>query len=642
MTQTVLGLPLNPIDSVTQRIAFTNLFNNYLGQPLYMPNGMNRDGTISCPDGTLHPVSAINYLHNKRDIIEKSAQQRPLIRLADKNLRIVGELAGELSLEFEELMSDSGTARYVVRYDNWLVDYMVNLTRIEEDLHLIIDPNPLKPTWRTRWGGKIHTLNIARHEDGTSTVELLAISNREHAKKLLFAANPFSPPEIQLPKMWIMPGPTRTALFMSCFVNLARLFVPGLSFITNIFNPASWVNPLNADSLFNVDPLSWPIQCAFVNPLTDTSRWTVLGATWTSWFDATQDILKDSGVMMRAYTWLTEDEDSPYDELTNLFGISKNPDIATAAARPTRNCVIFRFEDKSGHQGPTGTAIDGLLNLIGVTLDDLLSSTLINAETGLALDGEPVVDVQGNSIPIFESLLGVAPEVPKVIWREGQFTGLIEATHTLNKAAPRTIMTGGRSPSLVNQLQTFGIRYGLSQLSDMINVGLGTIFNTAFQMPGTPGLDNLYQGQLDNSLFAWERLTDPFRALVGGELDLQEHFERGSSTAYTLSGILTLRTGMWKTRPFQGFKAKVYNGKPWTIDEDTVLGDRNGFEFDAVIYVDQITGVKRAVDRKKPLLAQLTIGEDKDKFDPMARTMRAVQAVYTLLGTFVGEGTLFG
>jgi hypothetical protein len=641
MTVTELfGMPLNPIDNLgtEQPVRFTNLWRNPLGDPLFAPEGLN-----GCPNGKVNPAGAFNYIRNKREIIERSAQQRPLFRLADKNLSIVGELTGEMSAEFEELMMDSGTARYVVRYDNWLVDYIVNLTRVEEDLHLIIDKNPSKPDdARRRWGGKIHTINIQRHADGTSTVEMLAISNREHSKRLFFAASVFLPPEVQLPKMWIMPGPIRTVLFMSCFVNLARLFVPGLSFITNIFNPASWLDPLSVDSLFQVNPLSWPIQVAFVNPALDTSSWTVLGATWTDWHSATMDMLKDAGCMMRCYTYLVGDSWNPYDELSGLLGFSGLESVANAVARPTRNCVVFKFIDKSGHAGPTGTAYDGLLDVVGVSLDDLLSTTLIDGGTGLSLDGEPVFETSGSNFPVFESLLGVARPVPKVIWREGQFTAIVEATHTLHKGSPRTVMTGGRSPTLVNELQTFGIRWGLAQLSDMINVAIGTMINTAFQMPLTPGLDNLYQDQLSNTLFAWERWTDPLRALWNGDLSYQEYFERGSSTAYTLAGFLTLRTALWKTRAFQSFKAVVRNGHPWTMDEDTELGDRNAFEFDGVLYVDQIYGDKTGVDRKSGLKNTLTIGDDKDKNDPQARTMRAVQAMYTMFGAFLGEGLIFG
>ncbi len=257
----------------------------------------------------------------------------------------------------------------------------------------------------------------------------------------------------------------------------------------------------------------------------------------------------------------------------------------------------------------------------------------------MQLNGEPVYDLEGNEYPIAESLLGVAPSVPVVIWREGQFSAIIDAKHTLNKGSPRTAMTGGKSPALVNQAQTFAIKYGLSQLQTVITAGWGGETGPA---PVGAGLDNLYQNQLDNVLLAWERITNPMVAIWGGDLDFQEYFERGSSVAYTLSSVITLQTALWKTRAYQGMKVRVMPGRPWTIDVDTGLGDRNGFELDNIIYVDQIYGVKRELENGKPLLPELTIGDDKQKEDPLLRVMGNIAAVYSLLGAFVGEGTIFG
>jgi hypothetical protein len=222
----------------------------------------------------------------------------------------------------------------------------------------------------------------------------------------------------------------------------------------------------------------------------------------------------------------------------------------------------------------------------------------------------------------------------------------IEGNHLLHKGSPRTAMTGGKSPKLLNDVQTFAIKWGLSQLSDLINPALGSAslgaINTAWQTPLTPGLDELYQGQLDNVLFAWERITSPVKALWGGDVDFQEYFERGSSVAYTLSSIITLQTAIWKSRAYHGFKGQVLNGYPWVVDVDTGLGERNGWEFNGVIYVDQIHAVSRRVDRKGPLQTTLTIGEDKDKADPLLRVLRALQGVYAIFGAMLGENTLFG
>jgi len=565
------------------------------------------------------PMSQFRYVKGRRDVIEASARQRPMLRLFDKNMKPVAQIAGERTASVEEMWSDSGQANVVLRYENWLTDFILHQTKIHEDLHLVVDPNPTAPTWRTRWGGKITGINAKRDSSGIHTLELEAISNRQHAKNLLFAANPIFPPEIQLPKMWVLPGNTRTILSASMFINLARLFFPLLSIPTNIFNPFSWIN----GGITGLDPLSWPLQVAFVNPLLDQSRLSVIGSAWTDWHSAMDDMLKDAGCGFRAYTWLEEDEDSPHTELVDIARGTVAEEFVDQATRPHRNCIIFAVEDKSGVTGPTGTAVDGVINLIGATLDDMITETLINLDE----------DQDGETDPLFRKLFGVAPEKPKTIWYEGQFSGIIESERRQHKGPVKTIMTGSRSPAIVNQAQTFAIRYALSQLAQTI----------AFygQAQGTEGLDNLYQGQLDNTLLAWMRFTDPTRALWTGDMAWQEHFEKGGGTAYTLSGIVTLRVGQYKTRAWQGFTVKVINGRPHAVDVDVGLGDRAGFEQHGIIFTDQITAIKRSWSRQDPVTVSLAIGDDNDKEDPAARGLRALQAVWTTLSHFLGEGTIF-
>ena len=352
------------------------LFSQFLG-------GIFNPATVTeAPDLATDPMSTFTYMTNKANLKRLSAMQRPMVRVADKNLQIMGELQGEVSCDTEELMSDTGAVSIEVSMSNWLINWMTNEVTIDEDIHLLVDPIPTAPDWRTRWGGKVHQINLSYNDNGTQTAIITALAHREHAKHLLIADMPVLPPEVQLPRMWVLPGPVRTILFATFFINLARLFLPGLNTITNIFNPASWINPLNLSGLENINPLNWPIQVAFVNPILDQSRWTAIGASWTDWHTATGDLLKDCGVILRAYTWLTTDVDSPHTELTNiissvegvaidlldLLGLSSADDLVQTLggevietiARPTRNCVVFSLEDMSGQSGPTGTAADGL------------------------------------------------------------------------------------------------------------------------------------------------------------------------------------------------------------------------------------------------------------------------------------------
>ena len=142
--------------------------------------------------------------------------------------------------------------------------------------------------------------------------------------------------------MWMLPANIRTACAITLFINLARLFFPPLSIPTNLFNPGGWINPLGPDALLNLDPLSWPMQCQFINPLLDQSRTSLLTSAWSSFHDVNVDPLRDAGCCARVYTWFTEDATSPHPELELLVG----KDLASLA-RPHRNCLVAAFEDHS-------------------------------------------------------------------------------------------------------------------------------------------------------------------------------------------------------------------------------------------------------------------------------------------------------
>lgn len=618
-------------------------------------------GETGVPDLLTAPASAAVYLNGLRDLTVAKANLAPLIRIADGDLFNMWDLDGEIAGAAEELSDDTGKATITIAYQHWMQDLLINQTQLVEDINLLIDWDRLNPNWRRRWGGKVTEIHVKRDDKGVHTIELTALHFREHAKRLLIAANPIFPPEVQLPRMWVLPGPCRTVCAMTSFINLARLFMPGLSTVTNVFNPAGWINPLNPDAVKNLLPTEWPIQIAFVDTALDQSRWTAVGATWTNWHESYKDVLTDSGCIMRAYTYLVTDEDSPNTELASLLEIA--PQVLSGItglnvdglernlgrlAAPQRNCVVFSFEQVDGVTGPTGSVADGLVDTVAVTLDDLITPVAVDLRTGNTFDpggvlnGETLQDAAGvGQTELIEQLFDVAPEPPQVIWWDGTYNGMIETDLTYHKGSVKTIMTGSKSPTIVNEAQTFAIRYGLSQISDVINSGIATTFGAPLQTPGSPGLDNLYQGQLDNTLLAWQRFTDPIRALSAGDLAWQEHFERGSGTAYTLSSVLTLRSGDWKTRAFAAFQAKVIDGNPWICDYDYSLGARVGFEQDGVIYADNVYGVKREWDWDKPLQVNCKIGEDKDKDDPFNAAFKVMSSIYSLVGEIAGEGTLF-
>lgn len=567
------------------------------------------------------PMATYRYIRARDEARVDAYRQRPLIRLWDKHHRPVADLTGEKSLVFEEVMTDAGSANLVLRHDNWLSKFLLYDRRAEEDLHLTIDPNPYNRNWRRRWGGKITGADAVRGEDGLYTVELEAIHNRAHAQHILCGANPVFPPEVQLPKAFFLPWNMRTAGMIITFINLARQFFPLLSIPTNIANPGSWLGV--RDIIGGLDPLAWPIQVQFVNPLFDQSRTTVLTSRWNDLHQVTLGPMTDCGTQLRAYTWLQEDDDSPHPEL----GVAGD-----ALARPHGDAaVVLAFEDKSGVTGLTGTLIDGPINLIASTADDLITETVANF-VDLDKDGD------GKTDPFIRKLLGAAPAAPKVVFRDGEHTGIISARRSMKGATAKTIHVGGRSPGIVNQLQTFGIKFGLSQLQTVITEGIAS---QTGQAPVGSGLEEIYQGQLDDTLLAWQRFTDPRRAMLMGDFGFLEHREQGSGSAYTVSGVLDLRTGHYKTRAYTSFRTQVRNGRPWLLDEHFTLGDRLAFQVGSVLHVDQLTGWRRSYDENTAMKVELSIGDDLDQQDAFAQGMKTLSQVWGVLGTFFGSESLF-
>jgi hypothetical protein len=52
--------------------------------------------------------------------------------------------------------------------------------------------------------------------------------------------------------------------------------------------------------------------------------------------------------------------------------------------------------------------------------------------------------------------------------------------------------------------------------------------------------------------------------------------------------------------------------------------------------------VKWQYDRHTPNFLIISVGDDRNKHDPLAQAVGALQGVYALVGAFLGEGTLFG
>ena len=541
--------------------------------------------------------------------------KQPLIRLWDKNMQMIARIMIPESWDCEEIAHDDGDAHIeLVGKDNdWLREIIVFKTRPAEDLHITIDPDPDKPTdYRNRWGGKVTRIVDVEERGKPNITTLEVIHNRRHLSSFNLAATPLLPPAVQPLKMFLWGGPCASTCAMAMLVNTIRVYSLNAFWPVprNILAPETWLE--------NISMLNHPVQVMPINPMLDQSRWCTIGARWTEASTVLKPVMKDCGVICHAYTWLPGDP-PPY---SAVFG-----DALGEILKPTRSCVILSFENDSAVTGPTGTAVDGLINLFAATADDLITEALF------PVDG----DGDGETDPLIRKILGVAPKRPPFVYRDVGYGGANRREMNIHKSQAIIINTGGRSPKWVNMAITWGIRYGLSQIATAISSMPGA----PAQTPGSEGLDNLYQGQLDDTLLAFINFIDPIRSVEVGPYAFQEHFETGSGSAFTINSVITLRAGWWRTRPYTSFKFDVADGAPYVLGEDIRLGSQVSAERRGVLYRDQIMAVKRQGKRKQSSRPQLAFGDDSREQDPMAQGFAAIANVANFATMLAGSGDVF-
>lgn len=565
------------------------------------------------------PVATWNEVNARRRVVDEEAKGQKLYRLWDKSMRYIGTVHTHKSLDAEKMQHDSGTGKIVLRGSDWLVKFLRTDVRAEEDLNFTIDPYPHRRHYKHRIGFKVTDVAVGRAEDGEVTVTLEIIENREHWKHILFGATVFAPPEAQPIKAFLLPGNCRTIITAAGAANLARLFNPALAVFTNLLNPGAYVGAaLGVGVPGNFSFLNHPIQMQFVNPITDTSRLSVLMSRWQDAHSVTEAMLRDAGCQVQVYVWLEEDEESPHPELAMLIG--------EKAARPRRNCYVIAVEETDQYAGVTGTALDGAIKLLAATGDDLISTVLYADEDG-----------DGRNDPLIRKWFGAAPEVPSLVFRDGPRSAIVSSEHHMYKSKAKTIMTGGKSPQWLNQVQTFLVRYAISKIAEAIT----SIPGAPAQLPGSEGIENVYQNQGDDVFFAFVRYTDINRELSSADFGFLEEFVQGSGSAYVIATPLTIREGLEKTKPYHAFKVEVRNGRPHRAFIDYGIGTPALFEIDGILSQDHVSSLRFKEDATTPFTIGVSIGDDRESDSGLARVTRTAQEFWNGLATLFGSGSMF-
>ncbi len=160
----------------------------------------------------------------------------------------------------------------------------------------------------------------------------------------------------------------------------------------------------------------------------------------------------------------------------------------------------------------------------------------------------------------------------------------------------------------------------------------GDLIAAAIVIPPIGGsVDAILSPIYTDALLAFMVARSHYRAVTQGWTRYFEYFASSSGKAYTLSSLLVLRAGFWKTRRYDAVQFGARDGAPFVVGEagHVWLNDRCGFTIrgdkTGRIYMDRVSKVELHWDRQTAPTWVLTIGSDAALQDPLARAWERLE-----------------
>lgn len=494
---------------------------------------------------------------------EDRSRADPLVRVRywDKWMQEVGEENQYLSLDFDLKLNTSGGLAMSCPRDMVHFDHIFrNPDGADATIPITVNVGD-----HIRWDGYVTRASIVRDQNGIETVEIEAIHCWHHIATLCLWASPFAPILAQFPRHMTLFGPTRSIIATWIITNLIRRQLAGWAPPANYSDAPDWYQLGNA--LF-------PIALVPVDILRDTSKWGAGSARFEMGDQLFSPMLKDNGVQLSARFFIPGEDEQPAPEWYELD-------------RPT---VVLELTQNDGVVGPTGTLLDGIVSWFEDYGDDGVTPVRypnLNATT----EYEAAYGIPGR--------FGTVKKLPWVWYFEGEYSGIGPSEIALHKPLATDIIVGGKSPGWVNAAIEIAMKNLLSWLGLLI---------------GVPGLDSLYQGQLDDVFLAWMVYRDEGRVQRAGPYAFGEHRVTGSDKAFTLNGVVAGLQGLHDTRGYTSKKVSVdAYGAPYLFGKDYDLGDQIGFQLEDMIFTDFVTEAHFHDDRETSARLELTIGDGADE-----------------------------
>lgn len=336
----------------------------------------------------------------------------PLVRFWDGSWNLRGVVTRINSANVQWVDNETGVADFVLPLDYWMSEWIVNDDeRDTKNVHVTIDKDG------ARWSGRMEKFTVKKNNDGTGVLELRFKHDYEELKHILVYSNPWLPPEVQFPRLWLLFGPARWALKTTLLVNIVRLYSAAWAIPPDPMNPSGW------DSL---DQSTWWMAVKPGSIDGDNSLPSIVHSRFKYMHDVAKNIVEDAQLSWEFRRYL--DGDPPPWEGAEL----------------RHGCLVIDLVDKSGFT--SGTSFGG--DLFGGLIRAFINVDADGLTEGVDIINDPNMPAE-YSDPGF---LGTLPEAPWVIYRDGENSGIQESGFTKMPATAVGVVAGGHSMPGVNEL----------------------------------------------------------------------------------------------------------------------------------------------------------------------------------------------
>ncbi|ALA48136.1 minor tail protein [Mycobacterium phage Phlei] len=573
----------------------------------------------------------IQQRHAKR---EKQRLAPPVVELYDGDYRLRGEVAGYLSLEFEFIENDVGTALLKLPLDHYLAKWvMLHKERNKRNVHIVIEKQG------ARWSGCMNHYRVVKEKSGACYIEIEFHHDLAQARYIRVWCNPFLRPEVQFPKVWIVFGPAKFCILLTLFVNLLRLETSLWTLPDDPLDPTEWMGP-------SFNPGTWRNIVKPFPIIADNTPITMVFSRFGTFYDTVKDILETHQLTLTCRRYLKDRDPHPFQDLDGELDLVED----IAALIPLRNgCLVWDVEDNGGWGTETafgGSWLTGLLRAV------------VNLAGDGNVEGVDVYTGDYTSPEYFNPwFVGTNPKCPWVIFEEGPYTGIESSEFSYYEATATSFLAGGESAPGINEGISALINIGGDILTSFINSQLASVavLGMAIDLPPLGGLmDAVAQPLYQHTIGAFMEIptlrasdiTLPISGLENvktglGDFHYYEAMAEGVHKAFTISAFAAIAAEIHRTRTRTAHTLKVSDAAPYYFGEKGYghcwIGDRVGttvlgYPVEHQVFVERIRRLSYKIDKDGPSGWEVELGY-REPENPALAILEEIRRINGALGT---------